>query len=129
MPDFWASSGYRLLRAGADGRLALTDDFLRSQLLGRELAPIAESCPTEMALHEKLLAVPRAAVSEQEIAAIADADARENYAIWLRFRERLTAASSIESAYVALFRDGVDVPPLFVAQITQILLRHLSGDD
>jgi hypothetical protein len=129
MPDFWRSCGYRLLRVGADNRLTLTDDFLRSQLLRPELAPVAESCPAEMALHDKLLAVPRSAVSEDEIAAIDDADARDNYAVWLRFRARLMAASSLEAAYVALFRDGVDVPPLFVAQLTQLILRHLLGDD
>ena len=38
------------------------------------------------------------------------------------------AAPSIEAAYVALFRDGVDVPPLFVHQLTQILLRHVLGE-
>ena len=128
MPDFWPSCGYRLLRVGSDGRLTLTDEFLRSSLLRRELAPICESCAAEIALHEKLLAVPQAPVALHELATIADADARENYGVWLRFRARLMAAPSIEAAYVALFRDGVDVPPLFVAQITQILLRHIGSD-
>jgi hypothetical protein len=128
MPDFWSSCGYRLLTAGADGRLALTDDFLRDSLLRPELAPIAESCAAEVAVHEKLFAAPRATVAAGELGAIADDDARENYRIWLRFRDRLAAAPSIEAAYVALFRDGVDVPPLFVHQLTQILLRHILGD-
>jgi hypothetical protein len=127
VPDFWQSSGYRLLAEGADGRLALTDDFLRSLLLRPELAPIAESCAAERTLHEKLLAVPRGAVAESELTPIVDPDTRENFRIWLRFRQRLVAAASIEAAYVALFRDGVDVPPLFVAQLTQILLRHILG--
>ena len=127
MPDFWPSCGYRLLTVGPDGRLILTDDFLRNSLLRPELAPIAESCPAEVALHEKLIAAPRAAVAESELASIVDADARENYGIWLRFRDRITAAPSIEAAYVTLFREGVDVPPLFVHQLTQILLRHILG--
>src|SRR5712671_3316418 len=76
MPDFWPSCGYRLLKVGADRRLTLTDDFLRSSLLRPELAPLAESCAAEMALHEELLAVPRRAVAGREIAAIADEDAR-----------------------------------------------------
>jgi hypothetical protein len=113
---------------GSDGRLRLTDTFLRSSLLRPELAPIPESCAAEIALHEKLLADPEAPVADGELASIADADARENYGIWLRFRARLLAAPSIEAAYFALFRDGVDVPPLFVAQLTQILLRHIAGD-
>jgi hypothetical protein len=48
----------------------------------------------------------------------------------LRFRDRLLDSASLEAAYLALFRgEGVDVPPLFVAQLTEILLRHLLGDD
>ena len=129
MPDFWPACGYRLLAVGADHRLTLTDAFLRSLLLRPELAPIAESCAAELALHDRLLAAPRAAVAEKELGALADADARANYAIWLRFRARLAAAPSIEAAYVALFRDGVDVPPLLVHQLTQILLRHVLGTD
>jgi hypothetical protein len=128
MPDFWPSCGYRLLAVGGDGRLTLTDDFLRSLLLRPELAPVPESCAAELALHDRLVAAPRAAVAEDELAALADADARENYAIWLRFRSRLAHAPSLEAAYVALFRDGVDVPPLFVHQLTQILLRHILGE-
>jgi hypothetical protein len=128
VPDFWPSCGYRLLKAGSDGRLTLTEDFLRSLLLRPELAPVAESCTAELALHDKLVAAPRAPVTASELASIADVDSRENYAIWLRFRERLAAAPSIEAAYRGLFRDGVDVPPLFVRQLTQILLRHILGD-
>jgi len=127
MPDFWLSCGFRLLKVGPDGRLVLTDDFLRGSLLRPELAPVAESCPAELALHEQLMAAPRAVVAEGELSAIADADARENYGIWLRFRDRIAGATSIEAAYVALFRDGVDVPPLFVIELTQILLRHILG--
>jgi hypothetical protein len=127
MPDFWPSCGYRLLQAGPDGRLVITDDYLRALLLRPELAPIPESCPTELALHEKLIANPRAAVVEGELASIVDADARENYGVWLRFRERIVAAPSIEAAYVTLFREGVDVPPLLVHQLTEILLRHILG--
>jgi hypothetical protein len=126
--DFWSTCGYRLLAHGADGRLTLTDDFLRASLLRPELAPVPESCSAELALHDRLVKVPRAAVPAAELAAIADSDARENYAIWVRFRGRLTAAPSIEAAYLALFRDGVDVPPLFVQQLTQILLRHILGE-
>jgi len=128
MPDFWRSCGYRLLKVGADGRLTLTDDFLRASLLRPELAPVPESCAAELALHEKLIAAPRGAVAEAELAALADPDIRENYAIWLRFRARLQAAPSIEAAYAALFRDGVDVPPLLVTQLTQVLLRHILGE-
>lgn len=129
MPDFWRSCGYRLLRPGAEGRLLLTDDFLRA-LLGRpELAPVPESCTAELALHEKLVASPRERVAPAELDALADADVRANYGVWLRFRDRLAQAPSIEAAYVTLFREGVDVPPLLVAQLTQALLRHVLGEE
>ena len=127
MRDFWPSCGYRLLTVGADGRLTLTDDFLRATLLRPELAPIPESCAGELALHEKLIATPRAAVAASELERIIDADARESYGIWLRFRDRIAAAPSLEAAYVTLFREGVDVPPLLVHQLTEILLRHILG--
>jgi hypothetical protein len=130
MPDYWPTCGYRLLTRGGDGRLTVTDDFLRSYLARPELAPVAESCPAELALHDALLASPRRAVAPHELAAIADADARENYGIWLRFRARLLGAGSLEAAYAGLFQgEGVDVPPQFVHQLTQVLLRHILGDD
>ncbi len=130
MPDFWPSCGYRLLDLDGDGRLKVTDAFLRSYLLRPELAPVAESCSDELALHERLLAAPARAVDEAEVARVADPDARENFRIWLRFRDRLLRSSTVEAAYAALFAgEGVDVPPQFVQQLTQILLRHILGVD
>ena len=74
-------------------------------LLRPELAPIPESCAAELALHEKLIATPRARRGARASStSIADADARENYGIWLRFRDRIAAAPSLEAAYVTLFR-------------------------
>ncbi|MDH5286167.1 MAG: DUF6352 family protein [Betaproteobacteria bacterium] len=129
MPDFWPSCGYRLLAVGGDGRLTVTDAFLRTYLARPELAPVPESCAAELALHDALMKLPRREVGGRELDALADADARDNYRIWLRFRERLLAAPSLEAAYVALFRgDGVDVPPMFVHQLTQVLLRHVLGE-
>lgn len=128
--DFWASSGYRSLTVGSDNRLTVTDDFLRTYLLRPELAPVRESSPGELSLHDALLADPRMAVGNGKLAAIDDQDARDNYAIWLRFRSRLLAAPSLEAAYIGLFQgEGVDVPPVFVHHLTQVLVRHILGDD
>ena len=127
--DYWSSCGYRLLKAGSDGRLTVTDDFLRSYLLRPELAPVRESSAGEIALHETLLAHPRHAVASDALAAVEDEDARDNYTIWLRFRARLLAAASLEAAYLGLFQGDVDVPPLFVHHLTQVLVRHILGDD
>jgi Family of unknown function (DUF6352) len=127
--DYWSSCGYRLLVVGSDGRLTLTDDFLRAHLLRPELAPIPESSAPELALHDALIDNPRRTVSAREIEAIDDADARDNYRIWLKLRARLLNAGSVEAAYAGLFRGDVDVPPLFVQQLTQVIVRHILGAD
>jgi hypothetical protein len=107
----------------------LTDDFLRAHLLRPELAPIPESSAAELALHDALLANPRRDVADVEIDAIDDADAHDNYRIWLRLRARLLEADSLEAAYAGLFRGNVDVPPVFVHQLTQVIVRHILGED
>ncbi len=131
MPNFWSSCGFDLLTQ-RDGALIVTDNFLRSFFLRPEIAPIAESCTAEVKLHQMLLADPRRAVANVEILQIADPDAQANYRILLKFRDRLLAAPTLEAAYTGLFKgDGVDVPPLFVFQLTQIFLRHIltAGGD
>lgn len=130
MPDFWPACGYRLLDVDASGRLCVTDDFLRSFLLRPELAPVPESCASELALHEALLDDPARSIPATDIAALVDPDAQDNYRIWMRFRDRLLRTPTLEAAYTGLFAgEGVDVPPQFVHQLTQILLRHILGDD
>jgi len=130
MRDYWRQCGYGLLEKTPDGLLVVTDAFLRSLLERPELAPVAESCAGELALHHALLAQPRLQVTPQQLAAVSDEDARANYTVWLRFRERLLAQPTLEGSYLQLFRgEGVDVPPLLVHQLTQILLRHVLGDE
>jgi hypothetical protein len=129
MRDYWRHCGYALLGRTSDNHLVVTDDFLRSLLERPELGPVPESCERELALHQRLLAQPRAEVGARELATLADEDARSNYAIWLRFRQRLLAHPTLEAGYTALFRgEGVDVPPVFVHQLTQILVRHTLGE-
>jgi len=127
MRDYWPSCGWRLLDRDAQGRLVVTDDFLRLLLQRPELAPVPESCAAERALHEGLLQSPRRAVTPAELAGLADADARENYAVWLRFRDRLLARPTLEASYLQIFRGQVDVPPLLVHQLTQVILREALG--
>jgi hypothetical protein len=127
MPDFWRSSGYRLLRPDADGRLAVTDDFLRAYVMRPEMQPVAESCPAERALHAALLDDPRAAVAAADIAGLADTDARDNYTVLLGFRDRLAAAATVEDGYLNLFLapPRTPVPPLFIDQLAHVVLRHI----
>jgi Family of unknown function (DUF6352) len=124
--DFWISSGFGLLAHDAAGRLVATDEFLRAYLARPELRLVEESCAAESAVHEALVEAPRCVVEPSRLAAIADADARDNYAAFLRFRDRLAAAGTLDAAYVALFRAGpVDIPPLFVDHLVHALLRSL----
>jgi hypothetical protein len=125
VPDFWPSSGYRLLERSAEGRLLVTDDYLRSYYLRPELAPVEESCAAERALHATMLELPRRVVRDDEIAAISDEDARENYRVMLRFRDRLLAARTLEAFYFDLFRSDVSVPPDFIHQTAQVILRGI----
>ncbi len=125
----WPTCGYSLLTTNEAGHLVVTDDFLRFLLERPELAPIASSCEAEVALHHSLVEQPRRDVSPQELAALADKDAADNYAVWLRFRQRITTLPTLEASYMALFKgEGVDVPPLLVQHITHILLRHVLGE-
>jgi hypothetical protein len=64
-------------------------------------------------------------VAADELARIADADARHNYDVVLRFRERLRQAGTLEGCYMGLFRARVDVPPLFVDQMAHVVLRNI----
>jgi len=130
MTNYWANCAYQTLRPSPDGQLLVTDDFLRTYLYRPELGLVPESCAAEHALHQHLLESPRADITDAEITAMADEDIQENYRVWLRYRARLLAASSLESFYMSLFRgDGVDVPPLFVMQLAQIFVRHILGED
>lgn len=131
MNAFWADCGYDLLARTADARLVVTDDYLRAYYARPELAPLPESCANERALHQALLGAPRREVADAEIAGIADADVRENYRVMLRFRSQLLAADTLEAFYAGVFRRDVAVPPLFIHQTAQVILRNMldgTGD-
>ena len=130
MPDFWRNSGFHLLERDAAGRLRVTDDFLRAYYLRPEIHPVEESGPLERELHAALMAEPRLRVAEKELQSLEDADMQENYRILLRWRDRLVAAGTVEGAYMALFKGAVDVPPMFVDQLSHVILRNvLDGTD
>lgn len=42
MPDFWSHCGFHLLERLADGRLGVTDDFLRAYVERPEMRPVDE---------------------------------------------------------------------------------------
>ena len=124
--DFWPSCGFASLRRNERGWLQPTDDYLRLFLARPELALVPESCAAETALHRALAAAPARSVGEGELAALADADARDNYQMFFRFRDGLLAAGTLEAWYISLFRSGaVSIPPLFVDLIAQAILRGM----
>ena len=124
--DFWISSGHALLQRGADGRLAVTDDFLRAIFARPEMAPVEESCATERSLHAALLQDPRRPVSETELLAFRDQDGRENYKIVISFRNALLEADSLEAFYLSTYLSGdISIPPLFLDQIAHVVARNM----
>jgi hypothetical protein len=129
MADFWSTCGHRQLRRDAQGWLVPGDDWLRLALARPELAPVAESCAAERALHQALNDDPARVVGVAQLEAIADSDARENYALFLRFRDALLGAGTLESWYLQTMRAGrIDVPPLFIDWVVQCIVRELLDD-
>jgi hypothetical protein len=115
---------------GYDARwTAPGDDFFRPLLARPELALVAESCLDERRLHERLVAVPTQTIDAAELAAVVDADARANYAVFLVFRDAVVAAGSLESYYLGLVRAGaVAVPPEFVDALVAAIVARLVDD-
>ncbi|KQP96612.1 DUF6352 family protein [Methylobacterium sp. Leaf117] len=131
MTEFWVSSGHHLTQRTEGGGLAVTDELILAYLARPELAPPEEACRAERSLYADLLADPRRTVPPEMVAAIADADARENWTVLLAFRDRLLASRSIEAAYLGLVRQGLQgTPALFLNQLVHLILRNaLDGCD
>jgi hypothetical protein len=92
--------------------------------------PVEESGPREHALHSALMADPRRCVAQSELEAVEDPDARGNFRVVLRFRDRLLQAGTVEACYMGLFKAPVDIPPLFIEQMVHVVLRNiLDGCD
>src|SRR5258706_4564547 len=111
MPDFWRTSGFRLLERDPAGRLRVTDDFLRAYYLRPEVHPVEESDQAERDLHAWLMAEPRRRVAQSELDAMQDADARDNYRLVLTLRDRLLDAGTAQAWYMGVVKGTVDTPP------------------
>lgn len=68
---------------------------------------------------------PRRPVARAELDLLKERDARDNYELVLRFRDRLLQAGSVEGCYMNLFKGGVDIPPLFIEQMAHVILRNI----
>jgi hypothetical protein len=84
----------------------------------------------ELALHSSLMESPRRPLSESDLSQVEDVDARDNYRLLMRFRDRLLAAGTVEGCYMTLFKGPIDVPPMFIDQLAHVVLRNiLDGCD
>lgn len=125
MKDFWLSSGHALADRDANGRLLVTDEFLKAYLARPELMPPPDACGAEHRLHGAVLADPRRSIGQGEIAAITDSDARENWEMMRAFRDHLLRHETLEAAYLDLVRVGIGgTPPLFLNQLVHAILRN-----
>lgn len=130
MREFWVASGHHLTRLDRNGWMEVTNELILAWLARPEILPPDDACAAERALHTKLMTAPKAPVTEAEIAAMEDADARENWGFLIRLRDTLVAEGSIEGGYMALVREGVMLPILFYNQLVQLILRNaLEGCD
>jgi hypothetical protein len=130
MKDFWLSCGHHLLDRDEGGGLVVTDEFLKIYLARPELRPPPDACVVEKTLHAALFADPRRAVGPDDVAAIADADARENWQAMIAFRDLLLRRPTLEAAYVDVMRSRLQIPHIFLNQLVHVILRNaLDGCD
>jgi hypothetical protein len=122
--DFWLSCGHHLLDRGEDGSLIVSDEFLKAYLARPEMMPPSDACLAERTLHQELLSEPRRPVGPSRIAAIADEDARENWELIVSWRDHLVRHATLEAAYLALVRQELKFPHLFLNQLVQVILRN-----
>ena len=134
MPDDdtprWPGSGLQHLEVDGTGRLRPTAAYWQHWLRRPELALVPESCRAEITLHAALSKEPLRPVPTRELAAVADADVRENYGHFLRLRDEASAAGSLEGWLRRTFNAGpVSVPPIFLDLVTQAIVQHLLADE
>jgi hypothetical protein len=122
MREFWVSSGHHLTRLTPAGELGVTDELLLAWLARPEIVPPDDACDAERGLHDRMRRAPRAPVGPEAVAAMADPDARENWAFFLGFR--LLAAGSIEAAYLGIVRERVPLPHIFLEQLVHLVMRN-----
>jgi Family of unknown function (DUF6352) len=128
--DFWPLCGFDALHRTPAGTLQPTDTYWRWLLQRPELVLLPESCPAERRLHGALQATPTRAVPPAELQAIKDPDAKSSYTFFLRFRDGMLQAGTLEAYYAQLMRSGsITIPPLFIDLVVQAILRNILADE
>jgi hypothetical protein len=117
-----------LLDRDAAGKLLVTDEFLKAYLARPEFVPRSDACAAERRLHKALLRDSRQFVGASQLAAIADADARENWETMIAWRDHLVKHRTLEAAYLEIIRRNIKFPHLFIGQLVQAILRNALDD-
>ena len=131
MQNFWTACGHQHLTRNERGWLVASPDYWRLWLQRPELALVPESCKAEKRLHAVLTETPNMQVTPADYKYFKDDDVRENYKLFLRFRDELEAAGSLEAAYMGWIQSGNNqLPPLFIDLVVQaIVCNILTGVD
>ena len=130
MNNFWTACGHQHLTPNERGWLVPSPDYWRLWLQRPEMALVPESCKEEIRLHHALLESPLMQVAPASLKAFKDDDARENCELFLRFRDDVQSAGSLESAYMGWIQSGnIELPPLFIDLVVQAILCHVLGDE
>jgi hypothetical protein len=90
--------------------------------------PPPDACAAERSLHAALLSDPRQAVAAPRVAAIADADARDNWEMMIAWRDQLVKHQTLEAAYLEIIRRNIKFPHVLMAHLVQAILRNLLND-
>src|SRR5216117_3544010 len=96
-----------------------------------EIRPAEESGPNEIRVLDGLQRRRGRDPPASALETVEDADARDNYRVLSAFLGRLKRAATLEACYLEIFSGGdVAVPPLFIDQLAQIIVRSiLEGCD
>ena len=128
-PPIWPGCGLSELGRDALGHAVPTPDYWRVWLRRPELALVEESCVAEQGLHEALVADPLRSVLPGQIEAIRDPDVRDNFRLYLAFRDTVQRAGTLEAAWCGFFRSGaIQVPPLFLDLLVQAIAGRALAD-
>jgi hypothetical protein len=129
MHNFWTACGHQHLTPNERAWLVPSPDYWRLWLQRPELALVPESCKAEKRLHKALLDAPLMPVAPADLKAFKDEDARANYELFLRFRDDVEKAGSLESAYIGWMRSGhIQLPPLFIDLVVQAIVCNVLAD-
>lgn len=126
----WPDTGFEHLERTSEGRLRITDRYLASWLERPELAPVPASCAAERALHAAFREDPRLPITPVTLLRLRDRDVRENWELFVRFRDHLLAHGTVEEAYLALFtEDGPRLPQLFADELARLVACAVLAED